>query len=289
MKGINHLVLAGHDLDGLRDTYSRLGFTLTPRGQHPFGTGNTIIQLHGSYLELLAVTIPAHVPEHGADEFSFAAFNRDYLARHEGISMLVLDTEDAAADIANWSASGLRTYAPFDFSRPARMADGQEVTVAFSLAFVSNPVAPWLGLFACQHRLPGYYAQPDFLKHPNGAEKIEDVWVTGEGALGLATYFSAVVGAKCSRQSADVLTIQTRTGRIVLASPAAFEVAFGVPAPQDEDGPRLAGMTIACQTMEYVAKLALVRARNRIVVPPEKGFGTAIGFRELGSGQPNSL
>ena len=61
-----------------------LGFTITPRGQHPFGTGNSIIQLQGIYLELLSVTVPQDVPEHSAGHFSFAAFNRDYLARHEG-------------------------------------------------------------------------------------------------------------------------------------------------------------------------------------------------------------
>ena len=38
MKGINHLVLTGRNLDALRAAYQGLGFTITPRGQHPFGT-----------------------------------------------------------------------------------------------------------------------------------------------------------------------------------------------------------------------------------------------------------
>ena len=99
MKGINHLVLAGRDLQAMRSSYQALGFTITPRGQHPFGTGNSIIQLHGTYLELLSVTIPGDVTEHSIGNFSFAAFNRDYLARHEGFSMMVLDTSDARADL----------------------------------------------------------------------------------------------------------------------------------------------------------------------------------------------
>lgn len=40
MRGLNHLVLAGRDLDAMQTVYSRLGFTVTPRAQHPFGTGN---------------------------------------------------------------------------------------------------------------------------------------------------------------------------------------------------------------------------------------------------------
>ena len=87
MKGIDHLVLAGHDLEAMRSHYQALGFTVTPRGQHPFGTGNSLVQLHGTYLEPLAVTAPQDVPEHRAGQFSFAAFNRDYLKRHEGCSI----------------------------------------------------------------------------------------------------------------------------------------------------------------------------------------------------------
>ena len=108
MKGINHLVLTGHDLEALRSKYQALGFTVTPRGQHPFGTGNSIIQLPGTYLELLSVTVPQDVPEHSPGQFSFAAFNRDYLARHEGFSMMALDTPDARADIQSWRAAGLQ-------------------------------------------------------------------------------------------------------------------------------------------------------------------------------------
>jgi len=154
MKAINHLVLAGHDLEAMRSHYAGLGFTVTPRGQHPFGTGNSLIQLNGSYLELLAVTAPQDIPEHRAGNFSFAAFNRDYLKHHEGFSMLVLDTPDARADGKAWGAAGLQTYEPFDFSRTAKLADGQEIVVSFSLAFVSHPAAPSLGLFACQHHTP---------------------------------------------------------------------------------------------------------------------------------------
>ena len=45
MREINHLVLASNDLDAMRSAYAALGFTLAPRGQHPFGTGNSVIQL----------------------------------------------------------------------------------------------------------------------------------------------------------------------------------------------------------------------------------------------------
>jgi glyoxalase-like protein len=276
MKGINHLVLAGHDLEAMRSHYADLGFTVTPRGQHPFGTGNSLIQLHGTYIELLAVTAPQDVPEHRAGHFSFAAFNRDYLARHQGFSMLVLDTPDARADIKAWRAAGLQTYEPFDFSRTAKMPDGEDITVGFSLAFVSHPAAPWLGLFACRHYSPQYFEQPRYVRHANGATAVEDVWIVGETAPDLAGFLHTVTGAKPVKNDSSATTLQTRTGAIVLARPQAFERAFGLAAPHPDDGPHLAALTVACQTIGQRADLPRIGTRH--VLAPDKNFGTAIGF-----------
>jgi hypothetical protein len=278
MKGINHLVLAGHDLEAMRSHYSSLGFTLTPRGQHPFGTGNSVIQLQGTYLELLAVTVAQDVPEHRAGHFSFAAFNRDYLARHEGFAMLVLDTADARADIKAWRAAGLQTYEPFDFSRTAKLADGREITVGFSLAFVSHPAAPWLGLFACQHYSPQYFEQPRYLQHANGAIAVQDVWIVGETAPDLAGFLHTVTGAKPVTHDSSATVLQTRIGAIVLAHPQAFAQAFGLSPPHPQDGPHLAAFTIACEATGQLADLP--RAGNRHVLAPAENFGTAIGFVE---------
>lgn len=278
MKAINHLVLAGHDLEALRSRYQALGFTVTPHGQHPFGTGNSIIQLHGTYLELLSVTVPQDVPEHRVGHFSFAAFNRDYLGRHEGFSMMVLDTPDARADIRSWRAAGLQTYAPYDFSRIAKMPDGAEVKVGFSLAFVSHPAAPWLGVFACQHYTPEYYEQPQYLNHSNGASKVLDVWVVGEAAQGLADFIGAVSGATGVKEDTDRTVFQTRTAAIVLAHPRAFETAFGVSPPHLGDGPHLAGFTVGCRSLGPLAGLGLARRDNRHVLEPAKNFDTAIAF-----------
>ena len=277
MKAINHLVLAGHDLEAMRSHYAGLGFTVMPRGQHPFGTGNSLIQLNGTYLELLAVTARQDVPAHRAGHFSFAAFNRDYLARHEGFSMLVLDTADARAAIEAWRAAGLHTYEPFDFSRTAKMADGQEVTVRFSLAFVSHPAAPWLGLFACQHYSPRYFEQPRYLQHANGATRVHDVWIVGDTAPDLAGFMQIVTGAKPIEDDLAT-TLQTRIGAIVLARPQAFERAFGLPAPHPQDGPHLAALTIVCEASHELSQLPCVG--NRHVLAPAKNFGTAIAFVE---------
>lgn len=278
MKGIDHLVLAGLDLDAMRDLYGRLGFTLTPRAQHPFGTGNTAIQLHGSYLELLAVTRPEDVVEPRPGQFSFSAFNRDYLARHEGFSMLVLGTADASAEIAGWRNAGLHTYEPFDFSRMAKTADGEERRIGFSLSYTSTPDAPWLGHFACQHHAPDYFAQPRYQAHENAAQAIRDVWISGNGALGLDDHMRAFIGGDGAAGAPGRIEFRTPRGTIVLADADAFRAAFAIAPPHPEDGPHLAGFTVECASLDSFRGKSLSAVGDRLVLPPERSFGTAIGF-----------
>lgn len=277
MKGINHLVLCVNDLSAARNFYSGLGFTLCPAGQHPFGTGNTVIQLHGTYLELLAVTKPDDIIEHTPGQFSFSAFNRDYLNRHEGLSMMVLDTQDAHADSRVWKTAGLTTYEPFDFSRMARTPDGFDVKVGFSLSFVSNAAAPWLGLFSCQHYRPEYYAQPMYQSHANGAQYLDDVWISGTGALDFAPYLKTVAGTVGLPRSPGRIDLPTRFGTIILADPSVFEAAFGVPPPHPNDGPHLGGITIACSD-QRIPRGSATEIGKRKVIPPGDAHGVALAF-----------
>src|ERR1700687_4838382 len=133
-RGIDHLVIAVRDLDVAGATYRRLGFTLTPEARHPFGTKNSLVQLDGAFLELVAIADPALIPE-PTRRFSFAAFNRDFLARHEGLSMLVLKSRDANLDHAAFATRGLPAFEPIRFERTARAPDGSERRGAFTMTF----------------------------------------------------------------------------------------------------------------------------------------------------------
>ncbi len=79
--------------------YRRLGFTVGARNRHPWGTHNHIVQLPGFFIELLTLAEPEKL---GNDGFSklFGAFNGDFIARGDGLSMLILESRDARADEA---------------------------------------------------------------------------------------------------------------------------------------------------------------------------------------------
>ena len=54
-------MLCVDDLDAAQRFYERLGFTTTPRATHPFGTGNSLVQLRGNFIELLGVVEPENI------------------------------------------------------------------------------------------------------------------------------------------------------------------------------------------------------------------------------------
>ena len=69
-RGFDHLVWAVEDLDAAAAGLEALGFTVTPRARHPWGTENRLVQLDGFFLELLAIGEGADIPEAKGDVFS---------------------------------------------------------------------------------------------------------------------------------------------------------------------------------------------------------------------------
>lgn len=175
-RDIDHLVVMTRDLESARAGWEQLGFTTTPRAVHPFGTANSLIQLQGNFVELLEIDDDSRIPPMAGGFFSFAAHNRAFLAANgEGASMLVLTSSDRDADRTRWAALGLREYDPVDFERKARLPDGTETRVAFSLAFTGDPALVGLGFFVCQQHTPEAFWKHDFQRHRNGARRIAAV------------------------------------------------------------------------------------------------------------------
>jgi catechol 2,3-dioxygenase-like lactoylglutathione lyase family enzyme len=66
VQGIDHVVIAVRDLGAASDDYARLGFTVTPGGEHTGGaTHNALISFaDGAYFELIAFKEPDRPQEH---------------------------------------------------------------------------------------------------------------------------------------------------------------------------------------------------------------------------------
>ena len=160
--GLDHAVILVRDLDRARDTYSRLGFTLTPRGTHSLGSQNHCIMFGRDYLELMA--LPSKPPA----AFQYYA---EFLARGEGVAALALATDDAAGAHAEFVQAGIAAEAPLALSRP--VADLGEAR--FTLVQLPPAETPGFRTFVCQHHTRAIVWRPEYQRHANGAGGISSV------------------------------------------------------------------------------------------------------------------
>lgn len=280
-RGIDHLVLCARDLDRARETYGAFGFATTPRAVHPFGTGNSLVQLQGNFLELLTVLDESQFPPTAANRFSFSAFSRDYLARREGMVMLVFEGHGAESDRAEFAAKGLDTYDVFNFERKATLPNGEQVTVGFSLAFVTHPSMPEAGFFTCQQHAPEYFWKPEYQDHPNGARAVSEVIMVAAVPDELRPFFAALQGEDAVSVSQGALRVATARGRITVLNPEGFADRFGVRS-LGPDTPHFAAFTISVAEPDRAAALLTENAvpyrRNgkALQIGPETAFGCVL-------------
>ncbi len=286
-RGIDHLVIAVRDLDRARATYQRLGFTLTPEARHPFGTKNSLVQLQGAFLELVSLGDSAAISEPTPERFSFAAFNRDYLAKRDGLSMLVLKSRDANVDHAEFATQGLAVYEPIHFERVARAPDGTERKVAFTMSFTSEPRILDAGFFTCQHHFPENFWRAEYQSHPNGARSIESAAMVARDPNDVREFLAHLTGVSDVKSTSHGMAFDTGEGRIQVLTPRDAQAFFcEAIASEPESGPRFIGYSIGVADLAATAAFFWERAipfaegPGRLVVPAAEACGAAVAFAE---------
>ncbi len=285
-RGIDHLVLCVRDLDAARGFYRRLGFTLTPPALHPWGTGNSLVQMQGSFLEILAVVEKEKIAPARAGEFGFGRFNANFLENREGFSMLVLQTGDARADQRVFRRAGLDTYPVFDFERKAKQPDGSEARVAFSLAFVTHENMPEAAFFTCQQHSPQYFWKPEYQKHANGAVGVSEVVMRAPDPAAFAPFFAGLQGRDAVRAGKGRLDVKLGKGSLALLDPAGIAARYpGMAFAGPKDSPVFVGYRVAVTDLGAVEKLlksngvvGAARLGGALTINPRTAHGAAIEF-----------
>ena len=96
--GIDHIVIAGPDLDTLTATFKALGFNVVGGGRHPIGSYNSLIGLaDGAYIELLSFYEDS--PKH----YWWEAVH----SRGGGLIDFCMQTDDIRGDYAAFAAQGV--------------------------------------------------------------------------------------------------------------------------------------------------------------------------------------
>jgi len=283
-RGLDHIVHAVRDLEEAAELYRRLGFTVGERNRHSWGTHNRLIQFPGVFIELLTVAEPAKL---GADGFSnlFGRFNQSFLSNQEGLSLLLLESDDAAADAALFQSSGIAASEVMTFEREGNRPDGAPVKVAFSLAFARDAGAPGAGFAVCQHHLPENFWNPVFQQHPNTASGIVSVVLVAENPSDHHIFLSAFTGVRDLHATSSGVSASTPRGEIKVMDPAAFRSHFGTEPPDISQGARLAALQFRVRdraALEAALNKGGVAASSRMgstVVAPQIAMGATLVFQ----------
>ena len=281
--GLDHIVHAVRDLDAAAEFYRRAGFMVGVRNRHPWGTHNRVVQLKNFYIEILEIAEPDKIVPHGRRSFSFGAFNRDFLASHEGLSMLLLSSRDAAEDARQFEAASIGNSDVFEFAREGTRPDGSVVKLAFSLAFAEDKESPHARFAVCQHHFPENFWNAAFQDHANGARAAAGVTLVDDNPAGRVAFLRAFTGDELQSTS-DGIVAQTENGQIEIMRRTAFQDKFGRTPGLSGEGMLLNALCFVVDDLDRVAEchrrngVVSYRHQGRLVISGEIAYGATLAF-----------
>jgi hypothetical protein len=229
---LDHLVVLVRDLDGAARDYERLGFAVTPGGEHADGlTHNALIPFRdGSYLELVAFLDPD-------DPRDNVWGWRPFLSSGGGLIDYCVASDDLRADAHGLGDLGLDVEGPADGGR--RLPGGAEIRWRVARIRQDGRVLPFLieDLTPRPSRVPS--GPP--AEHPNGATGISHLEIATPDPQGAARTLAALVGAPDLRLGACMLSPVAPEGReeagrrIAAAGPGPLSAGLAADAPGDEE------------------------------------------------------
>jgi len=219
--GFDHVIVGVADLEAARESYRRLGFTLSPRGRHfGWGTANYCIMFESDYIELLGIV----------DALQFTNNLDKKLAQSgEGLMSLCYATQDAGA--AYEVLKPLGAEPPKPLSRALELSSG-EVEPRFELVHLPIEVTPGAPSFVIRHLTPELVWQAQWLEHANGALAISSATVRVADLSAAALAYGKLFGNDAVTETDVGVTVRAGPSRLelqlaglgVLPGPVGFEV-----------------------------------------------------------------
>lgn len=284
-RGLDHIIHAVRDLEAAAEFWRRAGFIVGARNRHPWGTHNHVVQLPNFFIEILTVAEPDKLGDDGLSRH-FGNPNREAIARGDGFAGLVLESKDIAADAADFAQAGIGISDPLPFSRGAKLPDGTETTVGFSLAFVRDELSPQTAFFTCQQLNPSAFWNPAFQAHPNGVRNVAGAVLIADNPADHHIFLSAFTGERVLHSRSLGIEARTPRGSVEIMEPVAFEDQFGVARKAEGTAVSIAGLRFTVTDLgatEAALKqggIAAHRHMERLVIAPKSAFGATLIFEQ---------
>jgi catechol 2,3-dioxygenase-like lactoylglutathione lyase family enzyme len=277
--GIDHVIVGVRDLEQARAAWTRLGFTLSPRGRHiGQGTGNYCIMFPTDYVELLGIVDPS----------DFVQRLDAFLARREGLMAAAFAPDAVPQEVyAALVKMQLHPSEPRPLGRRLELAEGV-VTPRFSLIALPESETPGLDTFICAHLTPELMRRPGWLNHPNGAHGIRSIHVLVQDTEALLEPYDRLFGIQQVTTTDAVVCIHVGKHRIVFSTPDDFTTMH--PALELDSGFPLPGIVALelgvdrrDRTIDFLRRSSINFAElpeGSLVVPASEANGAMLFFAE---------
>jgi catechol 2,3-dioxygenase-like lactoylglutathione lyase family enzyme len=202
---IDHVMICVPDLAKGIDAYTRIGFDTRRGGAHPGrGTENAVAFNAEDYLELLAVRDRAEYQAASPDGGLL-----DFLAAGGGFRYVGVQSDDLAADVAAMRRRGVDV---------SDVADGERRTPAgATLRWKSARLGAGspLPIFFVQHLTSLGERRAGFGPHPNGAQRVDRVYIGVNDVATAAALYGKVLGVPVPK---------IQRGAVIKADMAVFDL-----------------------------------------------------------------
>jgi len=273
---IDHVVIhVEQQINEAAEQYTRLGFTLTPRGHHSKGTSNHLAIFGDDYLELLGVE-----PKNDKPGIKWE--------HPHGLAGLVFKTKDAVRTWADLSERkiALEGSEPSAFHRPVEV-DGKFLGDArFRTLRVAADLVPNGRVFFCEHSTPELVWRSEWQAHPNGAIGLAQYVYVAADPKAAAALLEQAFGSTNISHYAHGVRFQAGPVEVWYLTREGVSEHYGVDisvVPQHTE--RAIGLTIKVSSLSDTRQILsgksitpLVDSEQRIILSPEQAQGVILAF-----------
>jgi len=234
IQGIDHVVIVVNDLAAAADSFRRMGFVVTPRGDHTLGSRNHCVMLGEDYIELLVS--PPENPHPSRQHYT------EFAKAGDGLAAIALRTDSAKGAYTELLWAGFSPSDPVDFSRPVRLPEGPR-EARFRITQLAPDKTPGGRVFLCEHFTPETVWRPEYQAHPNGATALAAVAIVAENVADTARAYERLFDVR-ARPITEGLLVDT--GSAPIAVMTASDLAMRLPgiATSARLAPKLAALFV---------------------------------------------
>lgn len=284
---LDHLILPTADLAAARRRHERLGFTVAATGVHPFGTENACVYLaDGVFLEPLAVGQRESAEAASLAGNVFTARDAAYRFRkgQEGFSGIVMGSQDARRDHAQFDSAGISGGGILEFGRDFVTNEGIASRMDFLLAFAADLRSPDSFFVTCERINVPKPDRSKLTQHENAVLGVNTVLMSEPNPTDFQYLLQEVVNGRDVEAHSFGMDVRASNATFSVMTHAGLKAFYGLDTHGDRRGILMRGIVFTASDLaktRFVLTahgVAFTEIGGRLVVKSAAGQGAAYVF-----------